>query len=355
MTEEILDFLVIVPTYRRPEFLTEALKSALRQTGVTKRIVVVDDCPEGSALQATASLDPSLIYLKNPQPSGGWPAKVRNYGFDTSIALGIKARFVHFLDDDDTVPRGHYERVKNAFAAHAEVGVIFGVLRPFCVFSENLERRRRQEAQLRQMQQGYFRTVLRAWIYHHVGATLKLGAIRRWLYRSHAMFGGYLFLCSGAVIRHEQVIRLGGFNPEFRITEDYEFFTRAIIAGSAHFLERISANYRLGSSDSLWHPLELGAQAQIDHRAEVQKFLTSRYLKLQSEFGVSRLRLQKIAFNLVAQILDSAVIPLIGRLGVARFHTTRRTSAERLDRRGLNADVNLRPNRPRSRMRAQFR
>jgi hypothetical protein len=69
--------------------------------------------------------------------------------------------------------------------------------------------------------------------------------------------------------------------------------------------------------DSLWHPLEPDAQAQIDHRAEVQKFLTSRYLKLQSEFGVVRFRLRRIAFNLVAQILGSAVIPLIGRLGVA--------------------------------------
>jgi glycosyltransferase involved in cell wall biosynthesis len=328
MTDEIFDFLVIVPTYRRPEFLTEALKSVLRQTGVTKRIVVVDDCPEGSARPAIAGLDPSLIYLKNPQPSGGWPAKVRNYGFNISIALGIKARFVHFLDDDDTVPYGHYERVKNAFAAHSDVGVVFGVLRPFCVLSENLERRRRQEAQLRRMQQGYLRTVLRAWIYHHIGATLKLGAIRRWLYRSHAIFGDYLFLCSGAAIRHEQVVRLGGFNPEFRITEDYEFFTRAIIAGGAHFLERISANYRLGSLDSLWHPLELDAQAQVAHCAEVQRLLTLRYLRLQSEFGVFRFRLQRIAFTLVGQILDSVVVPLIGRLGVAGFRSTniRRTA-----------------------------
>jgi hypothetical protein len=151
---------------------------------------------------------------------------------------------------------------------------------------------------------------------------LKLHTISRWLYRSHAMFGEYLFLCSGAVIRHEQVVRLGGFNPEFRITEDHEFFTRAIMNGGAHFLERISANYRLGSVDSLWHPLELDAQGQLDHHAEVQRFLKSRYLKLQSEFGVFRFRVQRLAFRLVAGVLDSAVVPLIGRLGLAEFHTT---------------------------------
>jgi GT2 family glycosyltransferase len=320
MTDDgIYDFLVIVPTHRRPEFLIESLKSVLRQTGVTKRIIVVDDCPHGSARHATTRLDPSLIYLQNPQPSGGWPSRVRNYGFNTSIALGIKARFVHFLDDDDTVPRGHYERVKQAFAAHAEVGVIFGLLRPFCAFSPNSERRRRQEAQLRHMRKGYSRTALRAWIYHHVGATLKLPMVSRWLYRSHAMFGDYLFLCSGAVIRHEQVIRLGGFDPEIRITEDYEFFTRAILASGVHFLERISANYRLGSLDSLWHPLEPSEQEQIDHRAETQRFLTSRFLRLQQEFGFVRFRAQRVAFRLVAGLLDSAVVPLIGRLGVSEF------------------------------------
>ncbi|HEY1313086.1 MAG TPA: glycosyltransferase, partial [Steroidobacteraceae bacterium] len=108
MTTNITDFLVIVPTYRRPEFLAAALRSALSQSGVSKQIIVVDDCPDGSAGPIVASLDPAIIYLKNPHPSSGWPARVRNYGFDTSLQMGIRARFVHFLDDDDTVPDGHY-------------------------------------------------------------------------------------------------------------------------------------------------------------------------------------------------------------------------------------------------------
>jgi hypothetical protein len=146
--------------------------------------------------------------------------------------------------------------------------------------------------------------------------------ISRWLYRNHAMFGDYLFLCSGAVIRHEQVIRLGGFNPDVRITEDHEFFTRAIMASGVHFLRRISANYRLGSSDSLWHPLELSAQEQIDRSAEVRGFLTSRYVRLQSEFGVFRFRAQRVAFRFVSVILDFVVVPLIGRFGVAELNFT---------------------------------
>lgn len=317
MTSDLFDFLVIVPTHRRPEFLAEALKSALGQPGVSKRIIVVDDCPDGSARRITASIDPSLIYLKNPHPSGGWPGKVRNFGFDASVRLGIKARFVHFLDDDDTVPYGHYARVKQAFAAHQNIGVVFGVLRPFCVFSEDAPRRERQEAQLRASRQEFARAARLAWIYHHVGATLMLGFLSRWLYRSHAIFGQYLFLCSGAIIRHEQVVTLGGFNPQIRITEDYEFFTRAIMVGGAHFLERISANYRLGNIESLWNPLEPSRQEEMNRQAEVRQYLRRRHLQLQWDLGSLKFSATKVAFKLIAWALDSAVIPLMDRRGLA--------------------------------------
>lgn len=70
-------------------------------------------------------------------------------------------------------------------------------------------------------------------------------------------------------------------------------------------------------------------------RAEVQTFLASRYLKLQSESGVLRFRLRRIAFNLVAQILDSAVIPLIGRLGVALPRSASLCRARRQSRGNL--------------------
>ncbi len=319
MTSDIYDFLVIVPTYRRPEFLAEALKSVLGQSGVSKRIIVVDDCPDGSAQRMTASIDPGLIYLKNPHPSGGWPGKVRNFGFDASVRLRVKARFVHFLDDDDTVPYGHYERVKQAFAARQDIGVVFGVSRPFCVFSEDAQRRKRQEAQLRASRQEFVRAARLAWIYHHVGATLMLGFLSKWLYRSHAIFGQYLFLCSGAIIRHEQVATLGGFNPQIRITEDYEFFTRAIMAGGAHFLERISVNYRLGNIESLWNPLEPSRQEEMKRQAEVRHYLRRRYLQLQSDLGFFKFSATKVAFKFIAWALYSAVIPLMDRCGFAGF------------------------------------
>jgi glycosyltransferase involved in cell wall biosynthesis len=320
------DFLVIVPTYRRPEFLAEALRSALGQSGVSKRIIVVDDCPDGSAQQVVAAIDPSIIYVKNPQPTGGWPAKVRNHGIDTSLAMGIRARFVHFLDDDDTVPEGHYERVKLAFAAHRDAGVVFGSMKPFCELSEDAARRERQEKQLQLKRQEFAHAARTAWIYHHIGATLKLPRLRNWLYRSHAMFGGDLFLCSGAVIRHEHLSRLGGFNPAIRITEDYEFYTRAILANGAHFLQRTAANYRVGSADSLWNPLGLDSNITMSQGAEAQKYLTARYLRLQAEYGAVRFKVRKMAFACATRILESRAMGVLNRVGLVAFGGRRQAS-----------------------------
>ncbi len=316
MTSDMTDFLVIVPTCRRPEFLLQTLKSALAQAGVSKRIVVVDDCPDASAERVVAGLDPCVIYVKNPEPSGGWPGKVRNFGVEESQRLGIKAHFVHFLDDDDTIPYGHYERVKQAFARHPDIGVVFGELRPFCVFSDDPARRARQEAQLRSTRQHFAHIARLAWVYHHVGATLKFKSFSTWLYRNHAIFGTHLFLCSGGVIRQSQFATLGGFNPQVRITEDYEFFTRAILAGGAHFMERISVNYRLGNTDALWSSLDLSPQQRIHRQAEVRRYLTWRFSQLQTEIGVLRFRAKQVAFRLVELTLNAAVVPLLARFGM---------------------------------------
>jgi glycosyltransferase involved in cell wall biosynthesis len=316
MAVEPVDFLVIVPTYRRPELLAEALRSVLRQGGVSKHILVVDDCPDGSARAVVSSIDPSIAYLQNPHPSGGWPGKVRNYGIDSSIAVGITARYVHFLDDDDTVPEGHYRRARHAFESNPEAGVVFGTLKAFCALSDEPARRKRQKGQLLQKQREFSYAAHVAWVYHHIGATLKLPGLRQWLYHSHALLGGTFFLCSGAMIRHEHMLALGGFDPAIRITEDYEFYTRAIMAHGVYFMQKCSAHYRVGSADSLWNPLDLDAQEALDHQAEAQRFLTLRYRRLTAEFGRMRFKFRKFTFACVSLFLESVAMPLLDRVGI---------------------------------------
>lgn len=118
----MLDFSVVIPTYRRPKQLSEAINSVLGQKGVTVEILVIDDSQDGCAQKTVENFqDDRVTYLKNPKPTGGVPSVVRNLGWPRT-----KGAYVHFLDDDDVVSDGHYLAVREAFALHPDVGMIFG-------------------------------------------------------------------------------------------------------------------------------------------------------------------------------------------------------------------------------------
>src|SRR5215471_18860098 len=117
---------VIIPTYRRPRELAESIASALGQAGAVVEIIVVDDSPEGSAQEVVEQFqDNRVTYLRNPEPTGGIPSIVRNLGWPRA-----KGAFVHFLDDDDIVPSGHYAAVKSSFSRRSDVGLVFGRIEP---------------------------------------------------------------------------------------------------------------------------------------------------------------------------------------------------------------------------------
>jgi glycosyltransferase involved in cell wall biosynthesis len=102
---------VIIPTFRRPAELREAVQSVLSQPNVDLEIIVVDDSPEGSAREVIEEInDPRVTYLKNPQPTGGMVSKVRNLAWPKA-----QGAYIHFLDDDDVVPQGHYDAIKRHF------------------------------------------------------------------------------------------------------------------------------------------------------------------------------------------------------------------------------------------------
>lgn len=139
-----IDVSVVIPTFRRNQELAEAIASVQAQQGVSLEILVVDDSPEGSAQPVAESLgDRRLCYLRNLHPTGGIPSVARNLGWPRA-----SGRFVHFLDDDDIVPAGHYAAVIAAFASRPEVGLVFGRVEPFGVCPEaQLQHERRYFAQ----------------------------------------------------------------------------------------------------------------------------------------------------------------------------------------------------------------
>lgn len=236
-----VDFSVVIPTYRRPMQLPEAISSAVNQQGVTVEAIVVDDSPEGSAQDPVLRLgSPRITYMKNPHPTGGVPSVVRNLGWP--LATG---RYVHFLDDDDVVPAGHYAAVKHAFEQQPDVGLIFGAIEPFGTGpSAQLERERR-----------YF-----------AAAALKAGRCERfgprWAFVGRMLFDTALLVCSASVVRRQCLIELGGFDPTIRLMEDADYHVRAMRQFGAHFLTGTALHYRIGSPSLMHSPDPPAAQRQ---------------------------------------------------------------------------------------------
>jgi glycosyltransferase involved in cell wall biosynthesis len=90
---------VVIPTYRRPDTLATAIRSALRQGVIVKEVLVVDDnrdeqqCSKVIQVVGEAN-DLRVIHLKNQGRTGG--SSSRNVGIRQATAP-----VVAFLDDDD--------------------------------------------------------------------------------------------------------------------------------------------------------------------------------------------------------------------------------------------------------------
>lgn len=121
------DLAVIVPTMRRTDSLTRALRSLFAQTGVANRvaaIVVVDNDPEGSArttVEALAADCPwPLVYRHEPRPG---VATARNAGLASTDAA-----LIAFLDDDEAASPGWLSALLSGLETTG-ADVVFGPIR----------------------------------------------------------------------------------------------------------------------------------------------------------------------------------------------------------------------------------
>lgn len=252
-----IEFSVVVPTFRRPQALSEAIGSVLNQVGVTLEVIVVDDSPESSARAVVKSqADPRVTYLRNPHPTGGFPSVVRNLGF-----AAARGRFIHFLDDDDIVPAGHYAAVKSEFECHPNVGLVFGKIEPFGDHaSENQLSRERL----------YFAEAARsALLCRRFGAWFA--------FAGRQLFDLPLLVCSAGVIRRDCVAEIQGFDPNIRLMEDADFFARAMRKCGVRFLDRITLHYRIGSPSLMHDPSP--AATQVLEQREGRRRMQCKYRK----------------------------------------------------------------------------
>ena len=221
-----IDVSVVMATYRRPSTLLGAINSSLEQEGVQVEVVVVDDCPDGSAEQAvTGMADPRVKYVRNPNPSNGKPALARNVGWPLT-----SAEIIHFADDDDFVPPGLYRDAVDEFAKSPNIGILFGRIEAFGEPSQALNNDREL----------FVRSARRA------ERLQRLNSARA--YTSHLLFLEILFLGGSSLVRRRVLTSLGGLPSRTEIMEDLDFLIRATRQFGAKYMDRVSLYYRVWPS-----------------------------------------------------------------------------------------------------------
>jgi glycosyltransferase involved in cell wall biosynthesis len=224
------DVSVIIPTFRRPGQLVEAIESVLAQS-VDCEIIVLDDSPEGSARSvAERFADKGVTYHQHVPPTGGKPAVVRNAGWPLA-----RGRFVHFLDDDDRVADGVYREAIATFDARPDIGMLFGRVEPYGdITPESLKH-----------EQTHFAVATRR---ARIAARMRS---RFWIVAS-LLFQPTMLVNSACMIRRECIAPLEGYDVSLGLNEDVDFYCRAARRYGFAFLDRTVLHYRI-NPDSLMH------------------------------------------------------------------------------------------------------
>jgi glycosyltransferase involved in cell wall biosynthesis len=262
------DISIVIPTFRRPSSLQEAIRSVLQQRDVAMEVLVIDDCPDGSAAAALRELtDPRLRYMRNPEPSRGRPSRVRNLGWPL-----VSGPIVHFMDDDDLLPEGIYADAVATFKQRPGLGLVFGGVECFGEPSKELA----EDSAL------FARAARRA------NRLQKLGL--NWLFAPDLLFNEVLFVGGCSIMRRSAIAAVGGYNPQIPIMEDIDILARITRRFGARYLNRLSLYYRVGPS--LMHR---------EHR--VQELIVESYQRIHANYRRDFGALEFLGMKIAARTL----------------------------------------------------
>lgn len=206
---------VIVPTYKRTDYLKLTLQSILNQTFQDFEVLVVDDgTPSGENLLLCQTMD-KVRYIKI-ENSGG-PAKPRNVGIREA-----KGKYLAFVDDDDLWLSNKLEKQ----VAVLEDNPDFGLVHACCEIIDG-------------------NGILQNRIIGRPGSPeVKHGDV------ALRMMGNWTVMMPTSFIRKEIVDTVGFFNDKMPSAgEDTEFWVRCSFLTKFYYLDKKLAYYRVHSNN----------------------------------------------------------------------------------------------------------
>ncbi|WCT72533.1 glycosyltransferase family 2 protein [Sphingomonas naphthae] len=122
-TGDTLPVTVLVPTFNRAIYLTEALESLLGQRPPPAQVIVIDDGSEDETAGIVRGFGDAVTYIHQP-----------NSGKATALNNGLAAAtqpYVWIFDDDDIAAEGTLARLHDALAADPDAGFSYGICDKF--------------------------------------------------------------------------------------------------------------------------------------------------------------------------------------------------------------------------------
>jgi glycosyltransferase involved in cell wall biosynthesis len=185
---------VVIPTYNREKFVSEAIQSVLRQTYIDFEIIVVDDGSTDNTKTAVGDFkDPRIRY--EYQEHRGVSA-ARNTGIRLSTA-----DYVAFLDSDDLYLETTLEKSVNSLESHKQVGFSYG---------ERYNIRENGE------------------VMHSASKSPSRGSSKviDSIEQTRELISAYPKVTSAPTVRRSCIEKIGGFNEDLWFAEDYHFYIR---------------------------------------------------------------------------------------------------------------------------------
>jgi glycosyltransferase involved in cell wall biosynthesis len=223
---------IIIPTYNRPKWLSQAIESALGQTHIPIEVIVVDDGSTKIENRIIASQNPQVLYKYQSNLGLG---AARNTGIEVS-----HGEYIQFLDDDDWLAEDAVSRKLERFDSSLSIGIVYSDL--YLTDANGVIRGRYYSDRLRPLPSGDLHMVL----------------LRRNFIPIHAMLW-----------RRSVLERVGGF-PSRSGSEDWETVVRAAEFTQFSNVDEPLGFYRLHDQNMT---LRLGSQALGD--GAVQHYIAS--------------------------------------------------------------------------------
>lgn len=214
---------VIIPTYKRANFLKLTLQSVADQSYKNVEIIVVDDgSPTDEAEQVCAAYERvTFIKIEN---SGG-PAKPRNIGIQKATG-----KYLAFVDDDDIWLRTKLEKQVEILEQNPD----FGLVHCYCQITD---------------ENGITKN---EFVGRPGSPSVKHGDV------SLRMMGNWTIMMPTPLVRNEIIQKVGFYNEEIPGTfADVEYWTRLSFITKFYYLDEILVLYRV-------HPFNMSSNKKVD-------------------------------------------------------------------------------------------